>query len=254
MIEKFSSSLHWQTAEISEINGLETGELHLWWLPLSLDNSQIEIAKSLLSETQLNKFSRRATPELKRAYLAGRYYLLHLLGAYTNLSPDQIELSYSRLNKPSLKHEDHDIEFNFTDTTTNGVTHGLFAFTKGLQIGVDIEARQRSANFSMIAKKRFTENELAFVTPPNSNEPDPERFLAIWTRKEAFGKATGVGINFTMNKQDLASDSADLNFFDQDQQPWRLSQLDLGETLIAAVVHAEHQPLSVRAFRKPNDK
>lgn len=249
MIEKFGASLDWQTTEVGEIKELKLGELHLWWLPLKLDASQIDFARSLLSDIQHDKYLRRASPELQQAYLAGRYYLLHLLAAYANINPKQVELRYSRLNKPSLSHHTCDIEFNFTDTSANGTTHGLFAFTKGLQVGVDIESRERRNNFSAIAQKRFTENELAYIKRPNSTDIDPERFLAIWTRKEAFGKATGVGINFTMNQRDLASDTPELEFFDQDEQAWRLLQLDLGDSLIASIVHAEHQPLSVKAYR-----
>lgn len=253
MIEKLGITPHWQTMAISDAGGLEDDQLHIWWLPLRLNHSQKLVAKGLLNSTQHDKYTRRATSELQEAYLAGRYYLLHLLAAYAHCKPDEVNLSYSRLNKPSLSHQERSIEFNFTDTTVDGVEHGLFAFTKRHQVGVDLEARARRSNFAAITAKRFTPNEIEFVTNAETKEVDPERFLAIWTRKEAFGKATGMGINFKMNQRDLASDKPELNFVDQDNQAWRLLQLELGDTLLASVVHAEHQPLSLKAYQLPPD-
>ena len=253
MIEDFGKTPEWQTANIGEINKLESNDLHIWWLPLRLNPSQKIVATSLLSDVQHDKYMRRRTSELKNAYLAGRYYLLHLLGAYTHCRPDEVKLSYSRLNKPSLSHNNTNIEFNFTDTTVNGVAQGLFAFSKNRQVGVDLEALTRRGNFPAITRKKFTQNEIDFVTHSNTKEINPERFLAIWTRKEAFGKATGVGINFKMNERDLASDEPELNFVDQDDQPWRLLQFKLGNELIASVVHSEHKTLSLHAYQLPPD-
>jgi len=251
MIENLGTRPEWKTAEIGSVQHIGTRQLHLWWLPLTLNSSQRLAAENLLSDLQRDKYTRRATPALQHAYLAGRYYLLYLLSAYAGCQPHQIKLSYSRLNKPSLSDGDQNIEFNFTDTTIDGVTHGLFAFTKSLAVGVDLEARARRSNYALIVEKRFTENEKEYVTKANSNQIDPDRFLSIWTRKEAFGKAKGVGINFKMNEHDLASDNPKLNFFDQDDQAWGLLQLDLGEQLIASVVHAEHQTLSLQAYQLP---
>jgi len=242
----------WASTSLAKIPPIEHNELHLWWLPLCLNGQQCQTAETLLSDIQRDKYARRATPELKHAYLAGRYYLLNLLGAYAGCAPDEVMLSYSRLNKPSLSLHDKDIEFNFTDTSVNNQAFGFFAFTKGKAVGVDIEARSRRSDFATIVARRFTPAERDFVTDPASNSINPERFLAIWTRKEAYGKATGVGINFQMNERDLASQSHELNFWDKQDKPWHLEQFELGEELIAAVVHAAHQSLSIKAWNSLN--
>jgi len=127
----------------------------------------------------------------------------------------------------------------------NHDSYGVFAFTLSGEIGVDIEARQRSSNFSTIADRRFSAREREFVY--EKGVINPEKFLAIWTRKEAFGKATGQGINFKMNRRS-SNGEHELEFTDEYDQAWRLLQLQLGEKFIACVVHASHQALSLKAF------
>jgi len=247
MIEKLGSYLNWQTNSLSEFQPLREHDLHVWHLDLSLEAHQIETAMSLLSDIQLDKYHRRSTSDLKHQYIAGRYYLMTLLGAYTNQAPEEVLLSYSRLNKPSLSNEDLDIEFNFTDTDGQG----MFAFSRSRQVGVDIERLDREINFEAIAERRFTEQELAFVKP--QTQLDLKRCLAIWTRKEAFGKATGQGINFKMNQRNLYDAGEDghiCKFTDDAEQAWTCQQISIGQDYIASVTHEGHEPLEISAFNR----
>jgi 4'-phosphopantetheinyl transferase len=246
MIEKLGQNLNWNDVSLHSFPSLTPDELHLWWLPLHLAPPQLKPALHLLSDIQRDKYHRRATAQLKQNYLAGRYYLLNLLAAYTKQAPDEVLLSYSRLNKPSLSDSSLSLEFNFTDT--NG--YGVFAFSRGRQVGVDMESRARKINFKAIADRRFTEQELEFVY--QNGELNTQRCLAIWTRKEAYGKATGLGINFKMNQRNLYSAEGDVHqhtFLDGDGKPWRCLQFQLDEQMIASVVHHQHQELVVKSFK-----
>ena len=253
MINQLGIIPTWQKQhQLSELC-LKKDELHLWWLPLHLEDEQKEFTYSLLNQRQLDKYHRRAHPQLQSAYLAGRYYLLTLLGAYKKCKPAEIKLNYSRLNKPSLDmgspvREAEAIEFNFTDTTANNQSYGLFAFCLNNSVGVDIEAMSRTSNFSKIANRRFTEQELAYVKEA-SGELNPQKCLAIWTRKEAYGKATGKGINFQMNERNLISAEDHEYHFNDEQKDWRLLQIQPEKDFIACVVHETHQPLSIKAFK-----
>ncbi|GHA03443.1 hypothetical protein GCM10008090_10660 [Arenicella chitinivorans] len=252
MTELLGTNLTWQSIVHPSVPNLEADELHLWWLPLSLSEQQQGDALTLLSDIQRDRYLRRRAGDAQEAYLAGRYYLLNLLAAYTTTTPNAVQLSYSSMNKPSLSHKEHDLHFNFTDTQHQSQRHGLFAFCRRREVGVDIESYARKNNFAAIAADRFTNAEQQFVT--RNGDVDARRFLAIWTRKEAFGKATGKGINFKMNEQDLSNgDAQALNFFDPQNRAWRLQQFALGDDLISAVVHAGHTPLRIRAFNQIRD-
>jgi len=247
MSEKFGLTPHWNDAKLDSLSRLTEHELHIWWLPLWLDETQSARALNLLSEVQRNKYTRRATPQLKQNYLAGRYYLMNLLGAYTKQAANQVELSYGRLNKPRLSDSSLGVEFNFTDTQG----YGVFVFSKFRQVGIDIESCDRKINFKGIADRRFTKQELDFVY--QNAELNPQRCLSIWTRKEAYGKATGMGINFQMNQRNLYQASTDnsyeYKFEDDNQTKWRCLQLQLGDQFISSVVHEGHQQLKLKAFK-----
>jgi len=247
MIDNLGLKPSWQPGDLSHLPRLESDQLHVWWLPLSLSDAQTDEAIKLLSDIQRDKYSRRSTFERKRAYLAGRYYLLTLLSHYTRTPASDIMLSYSRLNKPYLRDECNDLRFNFTDTRHAGISHGAFVFSRDCEVGIDIESRSRRSNFAAIAENRYTPAEIDFVT--EQSQLNYEKCIAIWTRKEAFGKATGKGINFKMNEQNLSSESEQtLDFFDPENKPWRLLQLQFGDELIACVVHQSHQKLELKTF------
>lgn len=268
-MQKLGKRIEWQAIEdltkpLDELSdGLTNEDLHLWRIPMKLDAKQSALALDLLNDRQLEKYGRRKDRESKQAYLAGRYYLFLLISQYEKLPLTEIELSYSRLNKPSLSNNPNNLQFNYTDTRIGQHSVGLFAFCKNAEVGVDLEARTRQSQFSQIAARRFSVAELEYVTnevtskrknetPESQPMVDPERCLAIWTRKEAYGKAIGKGINFTMNERDLAPgvDPYELNFTDDEEKLWRLNQIEIGDDLIACVVHAGHQTLNLKGFKR----
>lgn len=247
MREQLGINLNWNSASLASFPTMKKDELHLWWLPLTLNKKQSAQALTLLSDIQRDKYHRRTSPELKHSYLAGRYYLLTLLGAYTDRAPEDVLLSYSRLNKPSLSEAELDLEFNFTDTNSHNGSYGVFAFSKARHVGVDIENRSREINIELIAQRRFTQQEWDFTHV--DGKIDRERGLSIWTRKEAFGKATGLGINFSMNKRNLIGDEPHtINFSDHNSADWRCIQIQLGDEFISSVVHQGHEQLTLKAF------
>ena len=251
MAKLLGTTLDWQST-IEEPLTLNESELHIWWLPLSISSDKKDYTLTLLSERQLEKYHRRSTPELQESYLAGRYFLITLLAKYSNCKPTDISLDYNRLNKPSLKHSP--IEFNFTDTSIEGVNIGLLAFCLNQQVGVDLEACSRVSEYEQIARRRFSKTELDYVQNENGSF-DRERCLAIWTRKEAYGKAIGKGINFQMNQRNLVNEdfiNSPFHYnFNDGQEDWRLLQIQPETRFIGTVVHQSHQELLIKAFNRP---
>lgn len=253
MTEQLGIQIDWKQSSLANFPRLKEGELHLWWLPLVLTDEQAEQALSLLSDIQRDKYHRRRTPELKHAYLAGRYYLLSLLGAYSHCSAEDVELSYSRLNKPYLSKQGNELEFNFTDTINRQDYYGLFGFSRAHTLGVDIENRSRPIDLRKLIEQRYTTLERHFVMP--EGDINQARGLSIWTRKEAYGKATGQGINFKMNLQNLVMNSGDdgntaFNFEDIDHRPWRCVPLNLSTEFVASCVYSGHKELSISGFNQ----
>lgn len=268
---------------MAQLPALESGVVYVVYVPLCvngksvLSDSQRLIAIELLSDIQWDRFERRPIGPSKESYLTGRYYLLQLLAQFSKIQPESITLSYNRLNKPFLEPNPQGLEFNFTDTSiARDMRHGggiesvgLFAFTLKSHVGVDIEAAHRTAASDKIAERRFTAHEHAFYTNGSvganlKNESakkheerttKDERFLHLWTRKEAFGKACGLGINFKMNQLNLmASPGAgdarlDQHAFEYQQQAWRLQQFYGPQNEIACISYAGSQTFAIQAFQ-----
>ncbi len=221
-------------------------EVHLWCIPLELDSHQAKQAKNLLSQHQRDKFERRNSEKLKNAYLASRFYLSSLLAAYAKTPIDQLKLQYSRLNKPFIVTENR-LQFNFTDTFIDqDQAVGLYAFTLEKQIGVDVESIHRQGDFTKILARRFSDAEIARVeTEQNLRKPN---FLKYWTRKEAFGKARGLGINFTMREHDFSNAQHRFAYQCDDESNWLFQQIQLEPDLIACVVRESDQAFECKLF------
>lgn len=246
----------WQFANIYDACELDGSALHLWCLPLSLSAQQARLALSLLNDTQRDKYVRRTSKTLQETYLAGRFYLFELLASYLNCDPNNVLISYSSLNKPYLNPNPDKLCFNFTDTIIDGQGIGIYAICQHHSVGVDIESLNRKADFARIAKRKFNEAELKQVYRADGSL-DEQACVAIWTRKEAFGKAMGTGINYTMRDTNLSSDKAspyqhNFRYFSQQEQQWqnwRLQQLQIDDTFVSSIVHASHTPLELTCFK-----
>lgn len=246
---ELGAQLSWAYAAPGDIDSLAEDEIHIWALPLTLTKEQSKQAILWLNDHQRDRYERRASEALKQSYLAARFYLLTLLSAYCGLPTAQISLTYSRLNKPSLKPNPQGVTFNFTDSHGGATSTGIFAFSRAPTIGVDIESRLRRSNFDAVARRKFSRREQALVST-HAGAVDAERFLALWTRKEAYGKATGQGVNYRMSELDLASpETHSLSFTGLDQgNRYQLNQFLVGDEHIACVVYAAGRPLKLRPF------
>lgn len=242
----------WQERAISAAQTLSAHELHIWALPLSLSARQTEAALGLLNARQHDRYQRRQSAAQKEVYLAGRYYLLQLLAAYCAAPIEDLVLHYSRLGKPRLDAKFGELQFNFTDTQSDSGNIGLFAFARHQHVGVDIESRERRSDYSRIAQRKLTDAELNHVQCADGSI-NTERFLALWTRKEAYGKAIGKGVNFRMRDLHLASDDHAHQFSDpfDAQSTWQLEQFLVGDKHIGCAVYSGDTVLELQTFTSP---
>jgi 4'-phosphopantetheinyl transferase len=243
--------LDWQSLTLDRAPDLPSDEVHIWTMPLHiLSEDQIEQAEGILSDQQWDRYTRRPTTALRTTYLAGRYFLLNLLAAYTSQKPYDIQLSYSSLNKPFLEPNPSDLSFNFTDTLLEDRSIGLFAFCRSRNVGVDIESLHRRSNFALIAERKFSVREKSLVTT-DEGKIDEHKFLATWTRKEAYGKATGLGVNYKMSALEVASPGLHTHTFtglgEHNTAHW-LEQFYVGNDHIACATYSGKQKLTLKAY------
>jgi 4'-phosphopantetheinyl transferase len=113
-------------------------------------------------------------------------------------------------------------------------------------VGVDVQQLREGDVNPALAARVCSPTELAYL----DSVPEPERlrvFMTVWTRKEAYGKALGVGLDFALNSVTAAPDAVISGV----RGSWRADDLAVGEGYAAAVVA---EGLDWRANVEPVDR
>jgi phosphopantetheinyl transferase len=111
-------------------------------------------------------------------------------------------------------------------------THRLVAAAlAAARVGIDAESRDRVASPGLRARV-CSSSELRWLARQSEDRRDVD-FLRLWTRKEAYGKAIGVGIGFDLRATDFSPDDERLAGVSGE---WRAAFADLGPDVVAALV------------------
>jgi 4'-phosphopantetheinyl transferase len=115
--------------------------------------------------------------------------------------PDRVEFDNGPRGKPRLAGDFAESDLRFNLSHCGNVA--LYAFSRGREIGVDVEAVQEMRDADAIAARFFSprENQNYLALDPRDR---PLGFFNCWTRKEAFIKAIGDGLHFPLDAFDVS--------------------------------------------------
>ncbi len=157
----------------------------LWFTTLDAHRERVAAYARLLDPVELQRADRFRFPHDRERFVIAHALLRTLLGRYLGSEPAEIGIARGPYGKPYV--EGTDLSFNLSDTKDAL----LIAFTRGYEIGVDIETMLRKVDHARVSEHYFTPDE---ITGMASSTDSKRRFLELWTRKEAVLKASGVGI------------------------------------------------------------
>jgi len=126
----------------------------------------------------------------------------YILAKKLDIKKDEIKIARSEYGKPYL--------INYTNIHFN-VSHTIDAIICAISeenIGVDIE-RIKSFNMGVV-QKYFTKQEQNYIF--KEKEKQNERFVEVWTRKEAYVKWTGKGMKVSFQSFDTLKDKKIFSF------------------------------------------
>lgn len=211
--------------------------VHVWRINLS---TSIELEWPVLSPDEQARAQRfRFEPDRNR-YVLSHGALRLLLGRYLNLKPTEIVFRRGDHGKPAL---DHDSDLRFNLSTSHQMA--LLAVTRQRELGIDIEYRNESHADRQVARHFFSPREIAALNavPP---EKYAEAFFNCWTRKEAYIKAIGLGLNMPLDQFSVSLQPGEpaqlLEVIGQPQEVKRWSMLRLepeGDYAAALVVEGK---------------
>jgi 4'-phosphopantetheinyl transferase len=153
-------------------------------------------AERTACEAVLSAPERERAGRIRDASARDHFVLAHAL-ARTALAraaavdPGRIALRIGPRGKPEIDAPPEARPFRFNLSHTDGLA--ACAIARSAAVGVDVEARDRSVDPLPLAARFFAPAETA-VLRALGDEPRRQRFLAVWTLKEALLKAIGVGI------------------------------------------------------------
>lgn len=185
----------WKQAQA--VSELKEGDVHVWQTSLKQPDAYVEDLFATLSAEEQAKARRFRFPHLQAEYTVGRGVLRELLGQYLNVSPASIEFAYGPQGKPMLGgvHADSGLSFN----VSHSGELALYAFTRGREVGVDIEHMKPMDDAESIAEHFFAPQEIKRLL----DLPQEQRnaaFFNCWSRKEAFIKVSGKGVSYGLDK------------------------------------------------------
>jgi len=182
---------------VSAVGNLEEKEVHVWCADLEPAADQLAALQETLTAVEVERANRFRFWRHKRRYIAGRGILRALLGRYLHVSPPDVKIAYSEYGKPFLTA--NRIQFNLSHS--KGIA--LYAFCLAADIGIDLEKIRPISDAEDIAARFFSPGEYArFQALPKEKRNDA--FFACWTRKEAFIKAVGEGLSYSLDSFEVA--------------------------------------------------
>ena len=170
-------------------------EIHLWQICLNqfppiqlfswLDPIEKQRAQQLKSET------------LYRRYVIAHAAMRDILSKYLGSTPASINLIQPPNQKPSIDSAQNQIDLEFNLSHSHEIA--ILALSRSLVIGVDIEHIRNIPDIAQLAKRFFTlsEYEILLGSPADKQL---SLFFKIWTTKEAFLKAKGLGISHHLDQ------------------------------------------------------
>lgn len=165
--------------------------IHLWRVWLDQPIVPVEQLRQLLADDERDRADRFYFEQDRQRFTVGRGTLRLLLGRYLQLEPDALKFDYGDRGKPRLAlPDDRDLQFNLSHS------HGLalYALTHRHRIGVDVEQVRPIDRLEQLADRFFSPQEHAFLKTLSAIEQQ-EAFFRLWTSKEAYVKACGVGLS-----------------------------------------------------------
>ena len=168
------------------------------------------------------------------------------LGRRLGRDPGSLRFTRDANGKPALAPGEAD-GIHFSLSTSAG--RGLVALSSHGPVGVDLEHVAPLPEFERIASSRFARGETAAIMRLPA-DLRLRTFYECWTRKEAYLKASGVGLAGGLDSIRVTVAEARpriISLADGDAARWTLLDVDLGESFTGAVVSRTPPPTEPRA-------
>ena len=183
----------------SQINALKADDVHVWIAVPEQCHQPDLIATYLawLDAHERSRYDRFRFPAHRHEYLVAHALLRSCLSRYGSLQPWEWRFVKNTYGRPEIDppHDTLPLRFNLSHTA------GLVAcaITRKADVGVDVECTSRKGDLAAVAESSFAPAELAGLAQL-TGAAWGDRFFELWTLKEAYIKARGMGLSLPMQR------------------------------------------------------
>jgi 4'-phosphopantetheinyl transferase len=231
-------------------------EIKVWYARPEDFNDEViqQKFRSWLSDTELASLKALRFEHHRLIYLVAHALLRAALSRCTDIKPCDWQFQTNLFNKPFIAPPLHSLGLHFNLSHTEGMV--ALALTQIGPLGIDVESTSRPQNASEIAQDVLTQNEYLDLTLQAQTDQHT-RLLKYWTLKEAFVKATGLGLTSGLQTFEFDLDAQPqpvirfLSPNDTLARNWQFKQYTLPSGHILAL--AQHHPEKPQAHVSLNE-
>ncbi len=176
-----------------------TREVHLWVANLKPTAERVEELRRLLTPGEIKRADRFHFDRHRRRFTVRRGVLRLLLAQYLEQEPEALRFEEGEKGKPFVTQETAEPEARLYFNLSDSKDLVVYAFTRGAELGVDVEILRPMPDAQQIAERFFSAEEQGRL-----RQVPPERkagaFFNCWTRKEAYIKAIGEGLSEPLDR------------------------------------------------------
>lgn len=231
--------------------GMTGSRLDLWFASLDVMPLADLTAVGALDDIERQRASRFVRPNDAAHFVKAHTVLRLLLAAYVRLPAKDLRFEQGTHGKPRLTARicAEPVAFNLSHSGSEL----LVGITRGGELGVDIEVAGRELDVSSLARNFFCPNEVAYVLSGDVSQPLHQRFLQVWTLKEAAIKAQGGGLDNSLSSFSVihCGKTAGSAQLPSDPRSWQLFTLPRESGVYAALATDFHP--EVRIHRLVDD-
>ena len=215
------------------------GDVHVWRFTTDRPACEMDQLHALLSDRERQRAERFRLEDDRSRFIARRGLLRIVLGRHSECDPARITCELNAFGKPTLTGGDSR-DWQFSASHSDGI--GLVAVTIGRAVGIDIERHRADVDCLGLAASFFASDEVEALR--RADQPlRRTMFFTLWTCKEAWVKARGLGLSFPLDRCRVDVTEGAPRLLEDPEQPgehtrWSLTPLDVGPECSAALVVA----------------
>jgi 4'-phosphopantetheinyl transferase len=217
---------------------LREGEVHVWLAAPDRCLARHDAAEftAMLSRDETERMRQFRFEHLRDEFLTTRVLCRSALSLYADVAPHQWQFGANAWGKPDIRAPAGHGRLRFNLSNVRGLV--ACAVSLDVDIGVDIEESCRKVELS-IAEHYFSRAEFEYLRQLPKGQLE-RKFLEIWTLKESYIKARGLGLSLPLDTFSFRSDArgvhVDFSATAGDRaSDWQFSQHAVGETHLLAL-------------------